>query len=191
MKPSPNLSVRRIADDPLAETVTQWRVVFGDTDLFGHANNSRYLLLMALARAHYLHRAGLLKSALTNCWIMSVATVDVDFYRPLGPFEKFEIGTQVLSWDDRRFFVRQTFRSPRGTVATGYVKVIVRSPSGVVEPARVARTLCSRDVQPPMLPAGLRSRFGVGRRSAFPVHASPHARRGSGHPLVDIVDLPC
>lgn len=172
----------------------RWRGVFGDIDLFGQLNHCRYLLLMDFARLHYLRRAGFLAPALRKRWIMPVAGIDVDFYRPLKPFERFEIATQVLSWDDRWFFVRHTFRTPSRTasaIATGYAKVVVRSTSGVVEPARVTRILCGRDVQPPMLPADLRSRFGIGRRSAVPVRTTPPTRHGNGHVLVDVVDLGC
>jgi hypothetical protein len=48
---------RPTADDPQAETVTPWRVLPWDVDLFGHMNNSRYPLLMDFARVHYLRRA--------------------------------------------------------------------------------------------------------------------------------------
>jgi Acyl-ACP thioesterase len=42
--PGPN------ADNPHAETLTRWRVMPADLDLFGHMNNSRYLMLMEFAR---------------------------------------------------------------------------------------------------------------------------------------------
>jgi acyl-CoA thioesterase FadM len=71
-----------------------------------------------------------------------VGTARVDFYRPLRPFERFEIGTQVLSWNHRWFYLRQTFRTrerPNRTVATGYVKTIFCSPAGHVAPGDVVR----------------------------------------------------
>jgi hypothetical protein len=41
---------RPSADNPHAETLTRWRVMPADLDLFGHMNNSRYLMLMEFAR---------------------------------------------------------------------------------------------------------------------------------------------
>lgn len=164
----PNPAGRPDHDHPQAETATRWWVLPGDVDLFGHMNNSRYLLLMDFARVHYLRTVGLLRPALKERWIMPVAAVNVDFRRPLKPFDRFEIATQVLSWDDRWFFMRQTFRTrnqPPRTVASAYVKTAVRSPSGVVEPAELARIVTGRDTEPPMLPDELWARFGIGPRN--------------------------
>jgi acyl-CoA thioesterase FadM len=184
-----NPVARPTAENPQAETVTRWRVLPSDVDLFGHMNNSRYLLLMDFARVDYLRRTRLLESALTSRWIMPVAAVNVDFYRPLKPFERFEILTQVLSWDDRWFFMRQTFRTrttPVRTAATGYVKTIVRSPSGVVAPAQLARIVGGREVEPPVLPDHLRTRFCISPRAAAGEHTAPQTPRHNGHSLVDI-----
>lgn len=184
---------RLTADDPQAETVTRWRVLPIDLDLFGHMNNSRYLLLMDFARVHYLRRAGLLLPALKHRWIMPVAMVNVDFRRPLKPFERFEIITQVLSWDSRWFFMRQIFQTPDQTVptvATGYVKTLIRSPSGVVEPAQLARIVWGRDVEPPALSADLWDRFSSGPRGAVGERTQAQNQRRQGHSHVDRVGLP-
>jgi|SRR5271156_1577035 len=182
---TPN-SMGPTAEDPQAETVTRWCVLPWDVDLFGHMNNSRYLLLMDFARVHYLRRTGLLEPALKKRWIMPVAAANVDFHRPLKPFETFEIVTQVLSWDDRWFFMRQIFRTRKGpvrTVATGYVKTIIRSPSGVVEPAELARIVCGRDMAPPVLPPDLWARFGEQHTARQTPCQTP---RHNGHSLVDV-----
>jgi hypothetical protein len=96
-------ATRPSPDNPHAETVTRWRVMPGDLDLFGHMNNSRYLMLMDFGRLDYLARMGLLATAFRQRWIVPVGTAQVDFYRSLKPFERFEIATQVLSWNDRWF----------------------------------------------------------------------------------------
>jgi acyl-CoA thioesterase FadM len=151
-------------DNPHAETVTRWRVMPGDLDLFGHMNNSRYLMLMDFGRLDYLARMGLLATAFRQRWIVPVGTAQVDFYRSLKPFERFEIATQVLSWNDRWFFMRQTFRtlqSPPRTVATAYVKTMFRSASGHVAPDNVVRTALGHDFEAPALPDHLWLKFGA------------------------------
>jgi acyl-CoA thioesterase FadM len=90
-------------------------------------------MLMDFARLDYLGRMGLVTTAFRRRWIVPVAMAQVDFYRPLKPFEKFEIGTQVLSWNHRWFYMRQTFRTrqcPYRIAATAYVKTIFCSRSG-------------------------------------------------------------
>jgi acyl-CoA thioesterase FadM len=188
----PNSAARPTADDPQAETVTQWRVLPWDIDLFGHMNNSRYALLMDFARVHYLRSVGLVAPALKERWVIPVSAVNLDFHRPLKPFEKFEIATQVLSWDDRWLFMRQTFRtrqSPSRAMATGYVKTIIRSPAGIVAPAQVAWTVCGREVEPPVLPDDVRARFSVGAQHGTG-ESTAQTSQPLGHSLVETLDLP-
>ena len=180
---------RPTADNVQAELATRWCVLPTDIDLFGHMTNSRYALLMDYARVHYLRTAGLLTPALKERWFMPVSMVNVDFHRPLKPFERFEIVTQVQSWDQRWIFMRQTFRTcqrPDRTVATGYVKSIVRSPSGVVAPARVARMVCGRDVQPPALSYALWARFHAGPHTTVGGHTARQTPRDNGRSRVDL-----
>lgn len=151
-------------DNPHAETVTRWRVMPGDLDLFGHMTNSRYLMLMDFGRLDYLARMGLLTTAFRQRWIVPVGTAQVDFHRSLRPFERFEIATQVLSWNDRWFFMRQTFRtlrSPARTVATAHIKTMFRSASGHVAPKDVVRMALGHDFEAPALPDHLWLRFGA------------------------------
>lgn len=180
---------RPTADNVQAELATRWCVLPTDIDLFGHMTNSRYALLMDYARVHYLRTAGLLTPALKERWFMPVSMVNVDFHRPLKPFERFEIATQVLSWDQRWIFMQQKFRScqsPDRTVATGYVKTTIRSASGVVAPARAVVMMCGRDVQPPALSYALWLRFNAGPNTAVGRHTAPQTPRGKSHALVDL-----
>ncbi|BBZ46718.1 acyl-CoA thioesterase [Mycobacterium parmense] len=181
--------VRPSAEDPQAQTVTRWRVLPCDIDLFGHMNNSRYALMMDFARVHYLRRAGLLTVALKQRWVIPVSAVALEFHRPLKPFQRFEISTQVLSWDDRWLFMRQTFQTREGPVrpvATGYVKTIIRSPAGSVAPAQLARLVCGRDVDPPALPDELWARFRTPPRATS---REPHASEGKRLQDVSRVDV--
>jgi acyl-CoA thioesterase FadM len=158
------VAVRPSAADPATETTTKWRVLPTDLDLFGHMNNSRYLLLMDYARVDYLARLGLLSTAIKKRWVIPVAAAQLDFRRSLRPFEWFEIGTAVLSWNERCFYMRQTFRSPDDpdrSIATGYVTVVFRSPSGAVPPATVVRMAVDEDVIPPLMNDDMRAKFGL------------------------------
>lgn len=184
-------AARPNADNPHAETVTRWRVMPGDLDLFGHMNNSRYLMLMDFARLDYLARMGLMPAAFRRRWIVPVAMAQIDFHRPLKPFEKFEIGTQMVSWNHRWFYMRQTFRThrcPNRIVATAYVKTIVCSPSGQVAPKDVVRMALGHDFQAPIMPDRLRVKFGlVGPPAvvnASVVEPRPRAAMEMSHELV-------
>lgn len=153
-------SARPCSAEPDAETVTRWRVLPTDLDLFGHMTNSRYLLLMDYARIHYLGRLGLLRHAVKDRWVIPVGSAQVDFRRSLKPFQEFEIGTRVLSWNDRWIFMSQTFRCADScAVATAHVKITVRTPRGTVAPADVVALVAGEHVVPPPLDDDTRARF--------------------------------
>ncbi len=150
--------------DPAAEAVTRWRVMPTDIDLFGHMNNSRYLLLMEYARIDYLARIGLLVRAMKSRWSIPVGSAQLEFRRSLKPFEEFEIGTRVLSWNEHCFYVRHAFSSAADRdrpIATGYLTVSFRSRSGTVQPAAMVRMAVDEDVIPPLLDDATRAKFGL------------------------------
>ena len=79
----------------------------------------------------------------------------------------------MLSWNDRRFYMRQTFRSlsdRNRPVATGHLTVIFRSPKGTVPPAAVVRLAVQEDIIPPLLDNATRAKFGM---SALPTTLAP------------------
>jgi Thioesterase-like superfamily len=136
---------------------------------------------MDFARLDCLARMGMMSAALRRRWSGTVAMAQVDFYRPLKPLEKFEIGAQVLSWNHPWFYMRQTFRTrqcPNRIVATGYVKTIFCSPSGQVAPEDVVRMALGHDLQAPTKPDHLRVKSELMGPAAV-VNASvvePHPR---------------
>jgi hypothetical protein len=78
------------------------------------------------------------------------------------PFKGFEIGTQVLSWNDQDFYVRHTFRSmadPARPIATAYLTV--RFGTDCETPAAMVRTATGEDVIPPLLDNATRTEFGL------------------------------
>ena len=196
MKPSLRLlktivtAPRRAALDPLDEAVTRWRVLPADLDLFGHMNNSRYLQLMDYARVDYLIRCGLLPLVVKNRWMAPVGSTQMDFRRSLAPFAEFEIGTRTVSYDDKWFYMQQTFRTdedPR-PVATGYVKVLFRGSSGPVSPRTVIRLSRADEVPAPALTDEQRAKFGLPQHPVADFGPTP--RRTEREPIA-IVGIGC
>ncbi len=150
--------------DPLGETVTQWRVMPSDLDLFGHMNNSRYLQLMDYARIDYLIRVGLMPAVLKNKWTVPVVSAGMNFHRALKPFEEFEIGTRLITYDERWFYIGQTFRTvgeSAGTVAAGHVKAVFLGRQGPVDPEAVIGLITGDALPPHQLSDEDRRAFGV------------------------------
>ena len=98
----------------LDEVETQWRVSLFDVDLYGHMNNGRYSMIMDLARIDYSIRIGALPYVFKQGLKGVVASAHLQFKSSLKPFQKYQIHTRLLYWDDRAFYFRHEFRSASG-----------------------------------------------------------------------------
>ncbi|MBZ4411026.1 SDR family NAD(P)-dependent oxidoreductase [Myxococcus sp. XM-1-1-1] len=151
---------------PLEESVTRWRVLPSDLDLFGHMNNSRYLAMMDLGRMDLLVRAGLLPQVLRHRWVVPVGATSLQFRDSLRLFESYELGTRLVSWDEQWLYFQQEFRRPSEPgrpVVTGHVRAVFRDASGTVPPAQVLRSVTGHEVPVPV----------VSKERRGPTRASP------------------
>ena len=143
INPLPRLAV-------LDEDVIQMRVWPNDIDLNLHMNNGRYLAVMDYARTHLLARAGLLEHIVRSRWQPLVGAVWMTYRRSLPLFTKFAVASRLVCWDERWFYIEQTFTGGEGLVAVGWVKGALRDASGVVEPQTVLSRVSPGVVSPPM-----------------------------------------
>lgn len=132
------------------EDLIRMRVWPNDIDLNLHMNNGRYLNVMDFARTHLLARAGLLEHIIRSRWQPLVGAVWITYRRSLPLFAKFEIASRLVCWDERWFYLEQTFTGRAGLAAVGWVKGALRNASGVVEPQKVLEGVESGIVSPPM-----------------------------------------
>lgn len=142
--------------------VTRWRVLPGDIDLFGHMNNGRYQTLMDLGRIDFLLRCGLFAGVLRERWIAPVGLASLSYRKPLKPFERFELHTRLLHWDERWFYFQQDFvraGDASRPVATGLVKTLFVGRSGAVGTPEVIRATAGRELVAPPLDEALRAAF--------------------------------
>ncbi len=144
--------------------VTRWRVWPGDIDVFGHMNNSRYLVLMDLARIDFLRRCNLFKGVLRERWSVPVGASHMNYRHALKPFERFELHTTLVSWDAQWFYFRQDFVRPadrQRPVCTGYVKTLFAGRAGKVPTARVIASLHGAPLPRPAMTPDLREAMGL------------------------------
>jgi YbgC/YbaW family acyl-CoA thioester hydrolase len=105
-----------------------------DLDVQMHMNNGRYLSLMDLGRIDLMVRAGFHREAQKRGWFPVVGTAAINYKRSLSVFEKFELKTRLLSWDDRWFLIEQQFVRDGKVAATATIKAMMRSKEGLVSP---------------------------------------------------------
>jgi len=134
----------------LDEDTLRMRVLLTDIDLNLHMNNARYLSLMDYARTHLLARTRLLGHILRSRWQPLVGAVWITYRRSLPLFESYMLGSRLVCWDERWFYLEQTFTGSKGLAAVGWVKGALRDPQGVVDPRTVIEAVAPGAVSPPL-----------------------------------------
>jgi acyl-CoA thioesterase FadM len=151
----PALAIRQhIAPLPplgvLDEDCLRLRVWPNDIDLNMHLNNARYLSLMDYGRTRLLARTRLLEHIIRLRWTPLVGAVWMTYRRSLALFAPFALGSRLLCWDERWFYIEQTFTGSRGLAAVGWVKGLLRGPEGNLEPQRILERVAPGIVSPPV-----------------------------------------
>jgi acyl-CoA thioesterase FadM len=137
---------------PLGPCVTRMRVWPNDLDVFLHVNNGVYFTLCDLARVDLLVRSGTFGVVAGPRRPFLVAAQTIQLHRPLGLFQRFEIVTRVLGWDDRAFFVEHRFVGRSGTRAASEGELVAlavvegrvfeaRRNRGQIRPAEILQEL--------------------------------------------------
>lgn len=138
----------------LATASLKMRVWPHDCDLNLHMNNGRYLTLMDLGRFHLLGQIGLFKPLLRLRWAPVLAAAEISYIRPLAPFAKFELSSRVAYWDDKYFFLEQSFSIGDRVCAQAMVKgLFVRQRTPV--PTAEVLALLPQAVARPTMPVRL------------------------------------
>ncbi|RYV50299.1 acyl-CoA thioesterase [Pengzhenrongella frigida] len=129
------------ADSPFVPRRTALRVLPNDLDLLRHMNNGVYLSLMDLGRVDMMLRTGVHAAVSAQGWYPVVVGESIRFRRSLQLWERFEIETRVLGWDDRVVYLEQVFerRRPSGDVevvaeAIVAARFLARTGGGVPAP---------------------------------------------------------
>jgi len=126
------------------------RVWPNDIDLNLHMNNARYLSVMDYGRTHLLARARLLEHVVRSRWTPLVGAVWMTYRRSLPLFSRFMLDSRLVCWDERWFYIEQTFTGSEGLVAVGWVKALLRDREGNLEPQKVLETVMPGVISPPM-----------------------------------------
>jgi len=76
-----------------------------------------------------------LQLALRDKWIPVTTGEIVNYRRSIRAFQKFELRTRVIYWDENRFYADQSFNVSGEMFVSALVEGAVRSPQGVLSPA--------------------------------------------------------
>ena len=135
---------------PLDEDRLPMRVWPNDIDFNLHLNNARYLSMMDFGRMHLLARTRILDHVIRSRWTPLVGAVWMTYRRSLPLFARFTLSSRTVCWDERWFYMEQTFTGSEGLAAVGWVKGLLRGRGGILEPQKVLEAVCPGVVSPPM-----------------------------------------
>ncbi len=105
------------------KTIVNMRVLPSDLDFLWHVNNGVYFSFMDFGRWDMIFRNGVFDMSVKNGWYSVVAGETIKFKKSLELWDKFQIETQIMGYDEKYFFIQQKFMRNGELMATGLVKV--------------------------------------------------------------------
>jgi len=132
------------------ESRITFRVLPTDCDINFHMNNGRYLSLMDLGRVHMVAQIGLMGLIFRNRWMPVLAAAEINFIRQLAPFQKFDLVTRLVTWDEKYAYMEQRFESGGVLCAHAFVKGLFLGKAGRVNNSEVVAGLGYAGGPPPM-----------------------------------------
>ncbi|HEX8252811.1 MAG TPA: thioesterase family protein [Thermoanaerobaculia bacterium] len=141
---------RRIG--PLDESVVRYTALPQDCDLNFHLNAGRFISFMDVSRVELIGRMRLLVRVLRRGWRPVVGAATVRYRRSIMPFERFDIRSRVIGWDEKWFYVEHILEKNGTFCASGYMRTVIRGRDGVVPPREVLALLHLENTPSPALP---------------------------------------
>lgn len=104
--------------------------------------------MMDLGRVDLMSRAGLLPTIIKKRWVPVIGTVQIVFRKSLHAFQKYELRTRVLGWDEKWVYMEQRFVAGEICYAAAIVKGLMRTKDGKV-PSQTLVDMVSPGVKSP------------------------------------------
>jgi len=140
----------------LDECTTALRVLPNDLDVNLHLTNSRYLLAMDVGRWDFTVRTGMWRVMHQRRWFPLLGSATLRFRKGLDPWERFELGTRLVAWDEKWCWFEQRFCVGETLHALGRVKVLFRGRAGNVPTAELAAACGVSHLETTRLPEAIR-----------------------------------
>jgi len=130
------------------ESLLDMRVLPTDLDLNMHMNNGRYLTVLDIARSEFLVRTGMDKVFFKNKFGGVTGGVHITFFKELNLFDKYQVKTKALHWDDMWFYIEHEFIKNNIVTAHAIVKVTFTKKRKRVAPQIVIDKLEDNIIKP-------------------------------------------
>lgn len=122
-----------------------------DLDFWMELNNGRTLTLYDLGRIPLAKRLGLIQTLKENRWGLTVAGVSIRYRRRVRAFDRLELRSRLIGWDQRFFYLEQSMWKGAECTSHALYRTAVTDANGIVTPERVAAAM-GMDAHSPALP---------------------------------------
>ena len=115
-----------------------FRVWPTDLDIFRHMNNGKFPALFDLGRFDLTLRARTWQHWKKLGWYPVVVAETITFRKSLLPWQKFDVESKVIGWDDLAFYFDQRMVVNGEIYTQGIVKIrFLKTSRGILTPAEV------------------------------------------------------
>lgn len=121
-----------------------------DLDLWLELNNGRTLTLMDLGRIPLAQRVGLIGALKRMRWGLTMAGVSVRYRRRIRVFDRIEIHSCAVGWDDRFIYIVQSIWKGDTCTTQALYRSAVTNKSGLVPTSVVMKALGVEAESPPL-----------------------------------------
>lgn len=135
---------------PFDESVLRFTVLPHDCDLNFHLNAGRFISFMDVGRIELIGRMRLLGTLLRRRWRPVMGGAVVRFRRSVLPFERFDVRSRVIGWDEKWIYVEHIVEKNGTFCAIAHMRTVIRSKEGTIPPADVLALLKLDIVSPPL-----------------------------------------
>lgn len=137
---------------PFDESSMNFFVMPTDLDVLGHMNNGKYFSLMDLGRVDFLIKTGYWAKLSERNWYPVVISETMRFKKSLQLFNRFQIKTKAIGWDEQYFYIEQKFVQRDIPYALGIIKArFLNKSGGSVTPMELMATI-GYDEKSPVIP---------------------------------------
>ncbi|GGE52179.1 acyl-CoA thioesterase [Actibacterium pelagium] len=127
-----------------------------DIDIWMELNNGRTLTLFDMGRFGLFTRQRMLKAMMDQGWSGTVAGSTVRYRRRIRAFDRFEMRTRILGWDDKFIYIEQGIWRGEDCANHLLLRTAITDKNGLVRTNVVADRLLDGAVSP-LLPDWVRA----------------------------------
>lgn len=138
----------RYETSPDSTIITTMRVWPFDLDINRHVTNGRYFSMADVARMDFLFRSGAYKVALRYKALPIVGDNWGKFRKELKLFQKFEIHTRMLGWDEKWVFVQHDFQRHGRILGSVIMRGVFRAGRDILKPTVFVESMALPEESP-------------------------------------------